>query len=177
MKQSMKNILPFLVLVITVSCSAIAPLPNFTPTKTPSPQSSSFTQLKYPNHESCKIQVDTQKWEITDEGKKSIANSIPVPISYKLGVGGKQFVKHKSYDGCMILWITAGYRGTGIQKSMETINGKSWEVWFINELSYKIYSWAELKEIQFVQNSPLEIPQKESCQSDIYEILGSLQCE
>jgi hypothetical protein len=162
----------------TNSLALTSPSPTFAPTETPLPQSSLFVQLKYPNHENCTIQVNTQKWEITEEGKKSIAStSRVVPISNKPGVYGIVFIKHKNYIDCQMKWIPDRYIGGDFQKPLETINGKTWEVWHIEMAQGKVYFWPELREIQFVQQWPLYIPQKESCQADIYEILGSLECK
>jgi hypothetical protein len=201
----MKIILALLILIATVSCSsAITPVTNESPTLitintetsvssqptntltlvvpsptlivTLSPQSST-TQLQYPNHENCKIQVDTQKWELTEEGEKSIASSMPMPISNKLGVGGILFAKHKYYPSCNLSWITNGYREVA-ETSLETIDDKIWKVWGIETLSSKVYVWPELNEVQFVWVwTGLDVSEKESCQADIYEVLGSLQCE
>ncbi|MFZ5855191.1 MAG: hypothetical protein ACOYZ6_00020 [Chloroflexota bacterium] len=151
--------------------------PTSIPTKTPSPQLSSLVQLKYPNHENCKIQVNTQKWEITEEGRKSIAGSMSVPISHKLGIGGILFARHKSYSDCTLSWITNGYRDVA-QTSLETINGKTWKVWGIERLFSTVYVWPEVNEIQFVWVwTLLDVSEKGSCQVDVYEVLGSLQCE
>ncbi len=198
--------LPILVLLITISCSSInapttkeisasqipintqTPLPIIptntlvapTPTtaQLPEPTTASVVFMKYPTNGSCKIQIDTQKWEITDNWKNSIVSATMVmSVSYKYGMGDAFFIKHRNYLGCDVAWATnSGFEGVDIQKSIETINGKSWEVWDINELMYKIYFWTDLKEIHFDQKSPLDVSQKESCQADVYEVLGSLQC-
>ena len=181
----MKKILLLLAMIITVSCSPISTpgdkessTPTFALTETPLPQASLFVQLKYPNHKNCTLTVDTRKWELTDEGKKSIGSfSGIVSISYPQGIGQVTFAKHKNYVGCELSWIPHEYRGGETQKQSEIINGKTWEFWKIDMLLIKIYSWRELREIQFVQTWPLDIPQTEGCQTDIYEMLGSLECE
>jgi len=123
------------------------------------------------------VQVDTEKWEITEEASKFITgDSGNVLISQNRGVGSTSFVNHKIYAGCDLRWITNGYHGKGIEKSFESINDSTWEVWSIEQIHTKVYSWPNLREIQFVQKWPLDIPQGESCQADIDRVLGSFQC-
>jgi hypothetical protein len=213
MKVVMKKLkfsIPFLILLITISCSSIntatpkevpasqipvstlTPLPitptntrvvvptptiTATPTQPPIPTMASVVLMKYPTNNSCKIRIDTRKWEITDQWKNSIVGEA-VPISFKTGMADAFFIKHRVYIGCDMAWATnSGFEGMDIKTSSKKINDKTWGIWSIENDLIRLYFWTDSRDIHFLQKPPLDNSQKDSCHSDVYEVLGSLQCE
>ncbi len=196
----MKKTLPFLLfLAITVSCSPItvqdnnvatypvstntiavtsSPIP--TPAKTSTPQSSHFVQVKYPNHEFCTVQVNTQKWMISEEASQYITSASTIKLaSHAQGYGSSPFVDHKTYEACFLRWVTNEKNADGFEKTSETISNTTWDVWYFEPGSTKVYFWPKMNQIQFVQYWPLRTSasDKELCQTDIYEILASFECQ
>ena len=119
----------------TISSTKIpsqTPYPTNTSTVTHTPTLPPFVKLTYPTHESCVMQIDTSKWEITELGRDLIvAGSNIFRASNQKGVGGARVVEHKTISNCQIRLLTRGYLGEGVEnKTLETINGKEWEVWY-----------------------------------------------
>lgn len=170
-------------LTLTSVTTVPAPKASFTPlpTETLTPtEPSPLVLLKYPDHDSCVIQVDNEKWTIDDfwkwniVGREKSASHNTILISNKYLV---YLVEHRSYPGCRLAWAPAvGFEDAQITQTFEAINKLEWEIWTTN-FGTIVYFWTELREIRFMQNPPVDVSQQPGCTADVYEILASLSCK
>jgi hypothetical protein len=151
------------------------------PTEATPTAESSMVTLHYWEHENCTFQVDTNKWKIGDVWKQYIigwedtGKGVIVPASSKRLI---YLVEHRNYEFCQVAWSPrVGFEGMTSEESEETINGRNWKVWSVDNNSIRVYFWKDLNDISFLQTNPTDDTQRQGCTEDVYEIISSLTCK
>lgn len=168
---------------MTVSTTAPSPTASSTPLPTdtmmPTPPSP-LILLRYPDHDNCTIQVNTEKWIVADLWKEYIVGREKSASHHTILISNRYLVylgEHKLYPGCRLAWAPGvGFEDTQLTQTFESIGNREWEIW-TTSYGTKVYFWTKLRDIRFMQNPSSDTAQQPGCTADVYEILTSLSCK